>query len=113
MWVRGGASARPAHSAAQCVFGHVCFLDAAHQLLGRYGYRKMHRRCREGRRHRQGNGLPPLLEQKRIVAKLDSLFGHLDTLKTKLDHIPELLKNFRQQVLTKAVIGKLTEEWRE
>lgn len=57
--------------------------------------------------------LPPLLEQKRIISKLDALFGHLDTLKTKLDRIPELLKNFRQQVLTQAVTGKLTEEWRE
>jgi len=56
--------------------------------------------------------IPPLSEQKRIVAKLDALFGHLDTLKTKLDHIPQLLKNFRQQVLTQAVTGKLTEEWR-
>ncbi len=55
----------------------------------------------------------PLPEQKRIVAKLDALFGHLDTLKTKLDRIPELLKNFRQQVLTQAVTGKLTEVWRE
>ncbi|MFC2188506.1 restriction endonuclease subunit S [Fulvivirgaceae bacterium LMO-SS25] len=57
--------------------------------------------------------LPPLTEQKRIVAKLDSIFGHLDELKTKLDRIPKLLKNFRQQVLTQAVTGKLTEEWRE
>jgi len=57
--------------------------------------------------------IPPLPEQKRIVAKLDAIFGHLDTLKTKLDNIPELLKNFRQQVLTQAVTGKLTEEWRE
>ena len=56
--------------------------------------------------------LAPLPEQKRIVAKLDALFGHLDVLKTKLDCIPELLKNFRQQVLTQAVTGKLTEEWR-
>ncbi|NVJ64648.1 MAG: restriction endonuclease subunit S [Flavobacteriaceae bacterium] len=57
--------------------------------------------------------IPPLPEQKRIVAKLDALFGHLDTLKAKLDRIPELLQNFRQQVLTQAVTGKLTEEWRE
>ncbi len=51
--------------------------------------------------------LPPLPEQKRIVAKLDALFGHLDTLREKLDRIPELLKNFRQQVLTQAVTGRL------
>ncbi len=56
--------------------------------------------------------LPPLAEQKRIVAKLDKAFHHLDTLKAKLDRIPELLKNFRQAVLTQAVTGKLTEEWR-
>ena len=57
--------------------------------------------------------LPPLHEQQRIVAKLDALFGHLDSLKEKLNRIPELLKNFRQQVLTQAVTGKLTREWRK
>ncbi|AEH01971.1 restriction endonuclease subunit S [Lacinutrix sp. 5H-3-7-4] len=56
--------------------------------------------------------LPPLAEQQRIVAKLDELFGHLDSLKTRLNHIPEILKNFRQAVLNQAVTGKLTEEWR-
>jgi len=57
--------------------------------------------------------LPPLPEQQRIVAKLDTLFGHLDALNTRLDRIPKLLKDFRQKVLTQAVTGKLTEEWRE
>ncbi len=57
--------------------------------------------------------LPPLPEQQRIVAKLDTLFGHLDALKTQLERIPQLLKEFRQKVLTQAVTGKLTEEWRE
>lgn len=56
--------------------------------------------------------LPPLAEQQRIVAKLDVLFNHLETLKTRLEQIPQLLKNFRQAVLTQAVTGKLTEEWR-
>ena len=57
--------------------------------------------------------LPPLNEQKRMVEKLDRLFANLDSLKTRLDHIPELLKQFRQSVLTQAVTGKLTKEWRE
>ncbi|UJP65170.1 restriction endonuclease subunit S [Mongoliitalea daihaiensis] len=57
--------------------------------------------------------LPTLPEQQRIVAKLDALFGHLDSLREKLDGIPALLKNFRQQVLTQAVTGELTKEWRE
>ncbi len=51
--------------------------------------------------------LPPLAEQKRIVAKLDEAFQHLETLKAKLDRIPELLKKFRETVLTHAVTGKL------
>src|SRR5690606_27518592 len=33
--------------------------------------------------------------------------------KAALDRIPQLLKIFRQQVLTQAVTGKLTEQWRE
>ncbi|MDX5437233.1 MAG: restriction endonuclease subunit S, partial [Pontibacter sp.] len=57
--------------------------------------------------------LPPLAEQKRIVAKLDEAFQHLDTLRARLERIPELLKNFRQSVLTQAVTGKLTKDWRE
>ncbi|SDC50587.1 type I restriction enzyme, S subunit [Algoriphagus faecimaris] len=57
--------------------------------------------------------LAPFPEQRRIVARLDAIFGHLDVLREKLDRIPELLKNFRQQVLTQAVKGDLTKEWRE
>ena len=57
--------------------------------------------------------LTPLPEQQRIVAKLDVLFAHLESIKTRLAHVPTLLKNFRQAVLTQAVTGKLTEEWRE
>ena len=51
--------------------------------------------------------LPPLNEQKRIVAKLDLLFAHLDGLNARLERVPELLKQFRQSVLTQAVTGKL------
>lgn len=57
--------------------------------------------------------IAPLPEQQRIVAKLDALFAHLETLNTQLERIPQLLSNFRQQVLTHAVTGKLTEDWRE
>jgi len=57
--------------------------------------------------------IPPRAEQDRIVAKLDVLFAQLESINKSLDHIPTLLKNFRQQVLTQAVTGKLTEEWRE
>lgn len=57
--------------------------------------------------------LPPLPEQERIVAKLDLLFAQHEKMKTALEKIPQLLKDFRQQILTQAVTGKLTEEWRK
>ncbi|MCY9854748.1 restriction endonuclease subunit S [Vibrio mediterranei] len=56
--------------------------------------------------------LPPLAEQKRIVEKLDEVLAQVDTIKARLDGIPDLLKRFRQSVLASAVSGKLTEEWR-
>ncbi|MCU7871355.1 MAG: restriction endonuclease subunit S [Candidatus Thiodiazotropha sp. (ex Lucinoma borealis)] len=57
--------------------------------------------------------LVPLAEQKQIAAKLDELLAQVDTLKTRLDAIPAILKRFRQSVLAAAVSGRLTEEWRE
>jgi type I restriction enzyme S subunit len=57
--------------------------------------------------------LPPLNEQKRIVAKLDKIIPRIDKVKERLDKIPVIIKRFRQSVLTAAVTGKLTEEWRE
>ncbi|WP_296315172.1 restriction endonuclease subunit S [Winogradskyella sp. UBA3174] len=57
--------------------------------------------------------LPPLAEQQRIVAKLGVLFDNLEVLKTRLDHIPQLLKNFRQAVLTQALKGELTKDLRQ
>jgi type I restriction enzyme S subunit len=57
--------------------------------------------------------LPPLAEQERIVAKLDALFTQHEIMQKALQRIPQLLKNFRQQVLTQAVTGKLTEKWRK
>jgi type I restriction enzyme S subunit len=52
--------------------------------------------------------LPPLNEQKRIVAKLDTLLLKVDTAKSRLDKIPQMLKRFRQSVLSAAVSGMLT-----
>ncbi|MCB4436985.1 restriction endonuclease subunit S [Alteromonas sp. McT4-15] len=58
-------------------------------------------------------GLPPLAEQKVIAKKLDKLLAKVDSIKTRLDAVPDTLKRFRQSVLAAAVSGKLTEEWRE
>ena len=53
--------------------------------------------------------LPPLEEQKQIAEKLDKLFDKIASIKKSTERIPELLKNFRQQILTYAVTGKLIE----
>ena len=52
--------------------------------------------------------IPSPKEQKQIAEKLDKLFDQIETIKEASNKIPELLKNFRQQVLTYAVTGKLT-----
>lgn len=56
--------------------------------------------------------IPPLAEQHQIAAKLDELLAQVNSIKTRLDAIPNILKRFRQSVLAAAVSGKLTEDWR-
>ncbi|QYN43162.1 restriction endonuclease subunit S [Gilliamella sp. ESL0443] len=54
--------------------------------------------------------LPPLFEQKIIAEKLDLLLAEVQETKSHLEQIPELLKQFRQSVLSDAVSGKLTKD---
>ncbi len=56
--------------------------------------------------------LPPLAEQKVIADKLDSLLAQVDNIKNRLDALPTIIKRFKQSVLSAAVSGKLTEDWR-
>jgi type I restriction enzyme S subunit len=57
--------------------------------------------------------LPPLAEQRRIVAKLEEVLGKVDASRARLAKIPTLLKRFRQSVLAAACSGRLTTDWRE
>ena len=56
--------------------------------------------------------LPPMPEQRRIVAKLEKLLAKVDTCKERLEKIPAILKRFRQSVLAAACSGRLTIDWR-
>lgn len=56
--------------------------------------------------------LPPLLEQQRIVAKIDSLTGISRRARDHLDHIPRLVEKYKQAILAAAFRGDLTREWR-
>ncbi len=53
--------------------------------------------------------LPPLSEQRRIVARIETLFAESRTARDALERIPALLKHFRQSVLASAFRGELTE----
>lgn len=56
--------------------------------------------------------VPAIAEQKIIADKLDDLLARVESIKTRLENIPEILKKFRQSVLVSAFQGHLTKEWR-
>jgi len=57
--------------------------------------------------------IPPINEQRRIMAKIEELFSELDRGVESLTTAREQLKAYRQSVLKYAFEGKLTGEWRE
>jgi restriction endonuclease S subunit len=57
--------------------------------------------------------LPPLNQQRRIAAKLDTTLAAVEACRQRLDGVAAILKRFRQAVLAAATSGELTREWRE
>jgi type I restriction enzyme, S subunit len=57
--------------------------------------------------------LPPLAEQKRIVAKIEELFSELDAGEESLRRARRQLGIYRQSLLKQAFEGKLTAPWRK
>ena len=57
--------------------------------------------------------LPPLAEQRRIVAKIEELFSELDSGEESLRRARRQLGVYRQSLLKQAFEGKLTEQWRK
>ena len=57
--------------------------------------------------------LPPLAEQHRIVAKLETLFTQLDAAVDNLKKAQTQLQRYRRSILKAAFEGELTREWRE
>ncbi|PJI55081.1 4'-phosphopantetheinyl transferase, partial [Methylobacterium radiotolerans] len=56
--------------------------------------------------------LPPLAEQVRIADKLDTLLARVDAGRERLERVPRLIKQFRRAVLSAAMSGDLTRDWR-
>jgi len=53
--------------------------------------------------------VPPPAEQRRIVARLDALLGHLRRAREELAHVPRLVERQRQAILEAAFTGQLIE----
>ena len=56
--------------------------------------------------------IAPLEEQRRIVQKLDQFLPSMTAVKERLAKVKEILKRFRQSVLSSACSGRLTTDWR-
>src|SRR6266404_6182999 len=56
--------------------------------------------------------VPPIAEQRRIVAKLQKLLNRVDAAQSRLATIPRILSRFLQSVLAAACSGHLTTDWR-
>ena len=52
--------------------------------------------------------VPPLLEQRRIVTKIDSLSTKSRRARDQLDHLPRLVEKYKQAILAAAFRGELT-----
>jgi len=55
----------------------------------------------------------PLIEQKRIVTKLEELLSGVAKAKNHLERVLQIVENFRKAVWDAACSGRLTEDWRE
>ena len=56
--------------------------------------------------------VPPIEEQRRIVAKLDRLFTRIKRARTDLNRLPLLIEHEKGGILTAAYRGELTADWR-
>lgn len=57
--------------------------------------------------------LPPMAEQRRIVAKLETLVLKVGSSRERLKKVANILRRFRQSALAAACSGRLTADWRE
>lgn len=57
--------------------------------------------------------IPPLAEQKRIIARIEEALERVNAVRARLARVLATLRRFRKAVLAAACEGRLTEDWRE
>lgn len=55
--------------------------------------------------------LPPLTEQRLIVAQVEALLARVSAARERLAAVPTIMQRFRQAVLAAACSGRLTDDW--
>ena len=83
--------------------------SAETQMTGAVGQRRVPRAYLESYLFR----LPPAGEQRRIVAKLDTLTARLARTRKELERVVALGAKLRQSILARAFSGELTAAWRK
>ncbi|MBP7675378.1 MAG: restriction endonuclease subunit S [Thermoanaerobaculia bacterium] len=58
-------------------------------------------------------GLPPVSEQQRIAAKIETTIASVTGVEARLASFNAMLRRFRQTILAAACDGRLTDRWRE
>jgi type I restriction enzyme S subunit len=92
--------------------GELCPEYVRHYLLGSVDYAESKasgttfKELSGGRAAELAVPVPPLPEQRRIVAKIDSLTGKSRRARDHLDHIPHLVEKYKQAVLAAAFSGR-------
>ncbi len=109
-----------------CVNQHIFKIESA--IDRRFHYHLLRNSLDDLRRQTHGSGIvhivrakfdetpvvvPPLAEQRRIVAKIEELFSDLDAGVAALERVKANQKRYRAAVLKAAVEGRLTEAWRK
>ena len=78
--------------------------EAQHQMTGAVGQRRVPTQFLK----QSTIPLPPLVEQRGIVAKLDNVFARSKSARDELSRIPRLVERYKQAVLAAAFRGQLT-----
>jgi type I restriction enzyme S subunit len=107
---RGLAAIRPRYGIPTKFILHL--LRAYEQILAEQGTGTTFKAITGNQLRELEIPLPPLPEQKRIVAKIEELFTQLDAGVAELQAAKAQLQRYRQAVLKAAVEGDLTREWR-